>query len=159
LFSAIQLRQQRFIQQEALQVQMAQRALSLIELLIAIARIMVERPYLAPYVHDGKDLPEAPDGLRAGVLAYGRLFMNFGETVGWQIQVGQMSKEGALSWRLYFKDLCDSSPTVQCVLKRHRPLLARETLWLFGIGPSPEAVDKLGITEKDYAPSEPVPGS
>jgi hypothetical protein len=70
VYSGIQLRKAR-------REQTAQRALSLMQLLIEITRIMVERPYLAPYIYDGKDPPGQGQPQHDEVLAYGRLFMSF----------------------------------------------------------------------------------
>ena len=110
--------------------QTAQRALNLMQLLIEITRIMVERPHLAPYIYDGKDPPGQGDA-REEVLAYGRLFMSFGEAVGWQIRAHEMDADAEQAWHDYFADLYASSPTVRSAIDRHRALLAKETSDLF----------------------------
>lgn len=115
--------------------QTAQRAFSLMQLLIEITRVMVERPHLAPYIYDRKDPPEKGEDRHDEVLAYGRLFMSFGEAVGWQIRAHQMDPDAAQAWRDYFTDLHKNSPTVQRAVERHGSLLAKETRDLFGVDP------------------------
>jgi hypothetical protein len=140
-FSAIQDRRAARDQYASLQVQMAQRALSLMQILIDIERVLVERPYLAPYLQSGKELPKV-ERLRNEVLAYALLFSDFGETVGWQINNDQMSKEGALGWKMYLEGLHEKSPAVRHVVERDGPILAGETRWLFGVGEATKAVER-----------------
>jgi len=114
------------------QEQTAQRALSLMQLLIEITRVMVERPYLAPYIYDGVPPPKEGADRYDEVLAYGRLFMSFAEAVGWQIHAHEMDTDAADAWREYFTDLHEHSPTVQDAVAKNESLLAEETLDLFG---------------------------
>jgi hypothetical protein len=132
VFSGYQIRKARM-------EQTAQRALSLMQLLIEVTRVIVERPHLAPYIYDRKDPPGKGEQWRDEVLAYARLFMSFGEAVGWQIRAGQMDSDAAESWRDYFMDLYRSSPAVRYVLDENVSLLAEETRDLFGIGIDPSS--------------------
>ena len=136
LFSAYQVFKGRKEQEKGVQLQTAQRALRLMELLIQITTVMVERPYLAPYIYDGETPPDKGEDRHDEVLAYGRLFMSFGEAVGWQIRAHQMDSEAADAWRDYFTDLHENSPTVRCAVKEQESLLAQETRDLFGVEPS-----------------------
>ena len=135
-YSAYQIRKGRIDQAKAVQLQTAQRALSLMQLLIQITSVMVERPHLAPYIYDRETPPEEGEDLHDEVLAYGRLFMSFGEAVGWQIRAHQMDPDAAEAWRAYFTDLHDNSPTVKRAVKEQGSLLAKETRDLFGVVPS-----------------------
>jgi hypothetical protein len=132
VFSALEIRKGRKEQEKGVQLQTAQRALALMQFLIEITRIMVERPHLAPYIYDGEDPPEKGEWRHNEVLAYGRLFMSFGEAVGWQIRAHQMDPDAERAWRDYFTDLHDHSPTVQRAVHESGSLLAEETLGLFG---------------------------
>ncbi len=154
-YSAVQNRRAAEDQHEALQVQMAQRALSLMQLLIDIERVLVERTYLAPYFQSGQELPKV-DRLRNEVLAYALLFSDFGETVGWQINNDQMSKEGALGWKMYLEGLHEKSAAVRHVLKRDGPILAGETRWLFGVGQPTEAVVRCLQQAENQRPDTPL---
>ena len=136
LFSAYQVFKGRKEQEKGVQLQTAQRALRLMELLIQITTVMVERPYLAPYIYGGETPPDRGEDRHDEVLAYGRLFMSFGEAVGWQIRAHQMDSEAADAWRDYFTDLHENSPTVRCAVKEQESLLAKETRDLFGVEPS-----------------------
>lgn len=137
IYSGLQIRKGRLEQARTVELQTAQRALSLMQLVIEITSIMVERPHLAPYIYDGKDPPKKGRHLKGRdlhdeVLAYGRLFMSFGEAVGWQIHTHQMDPDAVEAWRDYFTDLHKNSPTVRCAVKSNEKLLAEETLDLFG---------------------------
>lgn len=134
-FSGYQIRKGRQEQEKGVQLQTAQHAQSLMQLLIEITSVMVERPYLAPYIHSDKAVPNVRARRHDEVLAYGRLFMSFGEAVGWQIRAHQMTDDAAFAWRTYFEDLHKTSSTVRRVVERDTSLLAQETLWLFGVGP------------------------
>jgi hypothetical protein len=129
VYSGIQLRKGR-------REQTAQRALSLMQLLIDITRVMVERPRLAPYLYDGKDPPNEKGEDRDEVLAYGRLFMSFGEAVGWQLHAHEMDPDAKEAWTAYFMDLYKKSPAVRSAIEENKNLLAQETSDLF-LGPGP----------------------
>jgi hypothetical protein len=133
LFSAYQVFRGRQEQEKGVQLQTAQRALRLMELLIEITSVMVERPHLAPYIYDGETPPAKGEDRHEEVLAYGRLFMSFGEAVGWQIRAHQMDTDAAEAWRDYFTDLHENSPAVQYAVKEQEALLAEETRNLFGV--------------------------
>jgi GNAT superfamily N-acetyltransferase len=142
VYSALQIRLQRIDQRTALGVQMAQRALSLMQILIDIERTLVERPHLAPYFQSGaarrgSELPPVGDPLREEVLACALLFTDFAETVGWQIETKQMSPEGRDGWRDYFAMLRRNNDAVRHVAKRDEPILAEWTRWLLGVGTMP----------------------
>jgi hypothetical protein len=116
--------------------QTAQRALSLMQLLMDVTGVMVDRPHLAAYIYDRRDLPAQGEDSHDEVLAYGRLFMSFGEVVGWQIRAHQMEEDAAKAWRDYFTDLYRTSPTVKAAVDENPTLLAEETLDLFGVDPA-----------------------
>jgi hypothetical protein len=130
VYSGIQLRKGR-------REQTAQRALSLMQLLIEITRIMVDKPHLAPYIYERKDPPKEEGEDRDEVLAYGRLFMSFGEAVGWQIEAHEMDSAAKNAWGDYFTDLYENSPTVRSAVEENmkKRLLANETCRLFGQEP------------------------
>lgn len=136
LFSAYQIFLGRKEQEKGVQLQTAQRALNLMQLLIQITSVMVERPHLAPYIYDGEAPPGKGEDRHDEVLAYGRLFMSFGEAVGWQVRAHQMDPDATAAWRDYFTDLRKKSPAVQCALEEQGSLLAEETRDLFGVEPS-----------------------
>ena len=136
LYSATEIRKGRKEQEKGVQLQTAQRALALMQFLIEITRVMVDRPHLAPYIYDGEEPPEKGESRHDEVLAYGRLFMSFGEAVGWQIRAHQMDPDAEFAWRDYFTDLYSRSPTVQRAVQESSSLLADETLELFGVEPS-----------------------
>ena len=80
-FSGYQIRKGRQEQEKGVQLQTAQHAQSLMQLLIEITSVMVERPYLAPYIVSDKAAPKVRARRHDEVLAYARLFMSFGEAV------------------------------------------------------------------------------
>ena len=133
-------------EQRALEIRLAQRALDLMRLLMDTERIAVEHPELGPYLHEGKELPSDEES-RSKVLAYASGFMSVAETVGWQIRVNQMSRDGVIEWRRYFNHLYKSSPAVRSVVDRDGALLAEETRWLFGIGVLTATLERLGLDE------------
>jgi GNAT superfamily N-acetyltransferase len=155
-FSAWQIRLQRIDQRKALGVQEAQRALSLMKLLIDVERTLVERPHLAPYFQSGsaqsiKELPAEGNPLRDEVLACGLLFTDFAEAVGWQIETEQMSAEGRDGWRDYFTMLCRNNEAVRHVATRDNTILAPWTRWLLGVGTMPGLEFRNLRTSRDHA--------
>lgn len=125
-----------FLEWRAIHVQMAQRALNLMHILIDIERVLVEHPDLAPYFRSGREkqgekLPKKGP-LRDQVLAYALLYCDFAETVGWQIETGQMSKEGEKGWKQYFLMLRTNNPAIEEVFDRDKKILAHGTRWLLG---------------------------
>ena len=132
--------------QQGIDIRLAQRGLDLMQLVIGVEQIAVEKPHLGPYIHEGKDLPTEEEA-RNQVLAYATLFMGLAETVGWQTRVDQMTMDTAIEWKRYFKHLYDTAPAVRSIVARDGELLAAETRWLFGIGPITDALRRLELEE------------
>jgi hypothetical protein len=116
---------------KAVYIRLAERAETLMGRMIDIERVAVDHPELMPYLFEGRALAE-DDPNRNAVLAYALLFVDFAETVGWQIRTGEMSSDGGRAWREYFVQLHDKTPAVQRVFARGASLYCDETKWLLG---------------------------
>ena len=128
-------------------IRLAERAKDLMALLLDIERIAVEQPHLAAYFQREKPLPPEEGELRDQILAYALLYVDFAETVGWQIRADQMTRGSALDWRYFLRDLHRRMPAIRHVLERDCWMLAGETRWLFGTGRTPATLKRLGFEE------------
>ena len=143
-WNAFELRRQSRESARQNRIRLAQRALDLLTLDIELNRVAVEHKELAPYVA-GAATPGHGDADRSRAIAYGSLFTDLADAVGWQIRVEQMSADGALAWRAYFTALEERAPIVRDAWLQYRSLYANETRWLFGETVSTPSLVRLGL--------------
>ncbi len=131
--------------------------LSLMELMMRLARLCVDAPELAPYFYEQWELPEDPM-TRTRVLAVASYIVNLADSVSNMMRLEQLDDDNRTAWRVALRRFA-ASPAVQHVVRRNPAVWLPETAGML-LGDDAQVTEATHVDERtidvgDQAPYSP----